>query len=161
MRGLDRRRCLTGGLAGGLAAAATAGRANAGQDDDTARLAFDRYRRLINLHDFDLLAGQVIAPDAVFVFSDRLERGLDAVRASFLRTWAILPDEIYAMSDPEWLLDGRDGAACAFRYAYAGTMTSGRRLTGGGRGVILLRPGGRGWRVVYEHLTPAPAAAPD
>ncbi len=58
---------------------------------------------------------------------------------------AILPEEISSMSDPEWLLDCRDGAAGAFRYAYAGTglgFASSRSAPGRSTGAAALgRPG--------------------
>lgn len=121
---------------------------------DSAALCFNRYRQLINRHDFDLLADQVMADDAVFVFSDKRHEGLAAVRDSFNRTWAILPDEVYEMTDPVWIVQTRDSAACTFRYRYAGTMADGRALSGGGQGINLFRPTARGWRLVYEQLTP-------
>ncbi|MCS6627628.1 nuclear transport factor 2 family protein [Roseibacterium beibuensis] len=146
----DRRSLLAG--AGALPLAAAGGPSATTQD--SAWQAFDRYRRLINQHDFDRLAADVIAPDAVFVFSDRIDRGIDAVRAGFLRSWSVLPDEVYSMTGPAWLLDTSNAAVCAFRYAYRGTMIDGRRLAGGGRGVNLFRPSARGWRLTYEQLTP-------
>lgn len=131
---------------------------------DSPEAAFGRYVKLINTHDFDLLAREVIAPDAVFVFSDEIHRGLAEVRAAFNRTWAVLPDEVYSMDQVEWLSRGRESAACTFRYAYAGTMQGGRRLEGGGRGMNLLVRRPEGWRIRYEHLTPdtkRPAASSD
>ncbi|AYG94931.1 nuclear transport factor 2 family protein [Brevundimonas naejangsanensis] len=148
---LDRR--LTLALAGAALLPATRVAAR-GPDDRWAEGVFQLYRGLINSHDFDLLERHVIAPDAVFVFSDRREEGIAAVRAGFERTWSILPDEVYEMTDPEWLIDGPDAAACAFRYSYRGTLADGRPLSGGGQGINLFRRAEGRWRLTFEQLTP-------
>ena len=127
---------------------------------DTPEAAFERYRTFINTHDFERLADQVIAPDALFVFTEKSHRGLDAVRAAFQNTWSILPDEVYAMSQPEWLARDRDTALVVFRYSYKGTLKSGQALSGGGHGTNLYKRTPAGWRLAYEHLShdPKPAA---
>lgn len=155
------RRLLLSLAAGAATALPTSGALARGPDSATAEGLFELYRGLINAHDFNLLEQRVIASDAIFVFSDRRDAGIAAVRAGFERTWSILPDEVYEMTDPEWLIDGADAAACAFRYTYRGTMADGRRLSGGGQGVNLMRRTPAGWRLAYEQLTPdtRPASA--
>lgn len=122
-------------------------------DADTPEAAFRRYQAEINGHDFDRLARDVIAPDALFVFTNEMHRGTAAVRSAFNATWSVLPDEIYTMSEPEWLARDRDTALVAFRYSYKGTMTNGRSLSGGGRGTNLYKRTPAGWRLAYEHLS--------
>src|SRR3712207_1438087 len=53
---------------------------------DTPEAAFERYRTEINGLDFDRLAKDVIAADALLVFTDKRHRGLDEVRAAFNAT---------------------------------------------------------------------------
>ena len=130
---LDRRLALT--LTAGAMLLPAQRAAARGPDDRWAEGVFQLYRGLINSHDFDLLERHVIAPDAVFVFSDRREEGIAAVRAGFERTWSILPDEVYEMTDPEWLIDGPDAAACAFRYSYRGTLAAPERRRPGNQSV--------------------------
>jgi ketosteroid isomerase-like protein len=147
---LNRRAALA--LGGALAVQAPA----AAQDATGASAGgvFEAYRRLINRHDFDLLERDVIAPEAVFVFSDRREQGVAAVRAGFERTWSILPDEVYEMTEPEWLIETSDAAVCTFRYRYRGTMADGRPLSGSGQGAHLFRRLDGRWRLALEQLTP-------
>lgn len=52
------------------------------------------YEDRINRHDFDLLI-DLIAPDAIFWFSDGTHRGIAEIRAAFERTWGTLADETY------------------------------------------------------------------
>ncbi|NCT66907.1 MAG: nuclear transport factor 2 family protein [Rhodanobacteraceae bacterium] len=127
---------------------------------DTPQAAFERYRTQINQHDFDRLAREVIAIDAVFVFTDKVHRGIDAARREFNATWSTLPDEVYTMSEPEWLSLDADSALVAFRYGYRGTLANGKPLQGGGRGTNLFVRTPAGWRLKYEHLShdPAPPA---
>lgn len=129
-------------------------------ETDTPEAAFDRYRALINTHDFDKLAEFVIAPDALFVFTDKTHRGMDEVRAAFNRTWSILPDEVYSMTNAEWLSKDENSALVVFRYSYRGTTREGKSLSGGGHGTNLYKRTPAGWRLVYEHLShdPKPAA---
>lgn len=127
---------------------------------DTAEAAFERYRTKINTHDFDQLAQDVIAPDALFVFTEKTHRGIDEVRAAFNHTWSVLPDEVYTMSDAQWLARDRDTAVVVFRYSYKGTLKNGQPLTGGGHGTNLYKRTSSGWRLAYEHLSHDPKPAP-
>lgn len=133
----------------GAAAAATRFDGPAGAGD-----AFSAYRTLINRHDFDLLADQVMTEDAVFVFSNLRHEGIEAIRKNFNQTWSVIPDEVYRMTDVVWLFSSSDHAACTFRYAYAGTQANGQRLSGGGQGINIFRLTPRGWRLCFEQLTP-------
>lgn len=120
---------------------------------DTPEAAFERYKETINLHDFSRLAENVIASDAIFHFSGERHSGLAEVRDAFERTWSILPDEIYTMDQPEWIVREQDHALLSFRYRYAGTTPSGEKLSGGGHGTNLYRRTHLGWRLAYEHLS--------
>ena len=127
---------------------------------DTPEAAFDRYRHLINTHDFDQLAASVIAPDALFVFTEKTHRGIEEIRAAFNRTWSVLPDEVYAMTDVQWLARDSQSALVAFRYSYRGTTKNGKALSGGGHGTNLYKRTPTGWRLAYEHLSHDPKPEP-
>ena len=151
--GLNRRTAISLGLGIGLGVGAPRAMAH-NAEASSAQDLFQLYRDLINAHDFDLLAERVIAPDAVFIFSDRRDQGLEAVRAGFERTWRIIPDEVYRMTDPVWIIDDPQTAVCTFDYSYSGTTTSGTGLSGGGQGITVLRRRQGQWRLCLEQLTP-------
>lgn len=130
------------------------------QTEDSPEAAFDRYRQLINGHDFDQLAAAVIAPDALFVFTEKTHRGIDEIRTAFNHTWSILPDEVYTMTDAQWLARDSHSALVAFRYHYRGTTKNGQTLSGGGHGTNLYKRTPAGWRLTYEHLSHDPKPAP-
>ena len=152
-------RIVTLGRAALLVAATASWPAAAMPQGDTAEAAFERYRTQINTHDFDRLARDVIAPDAWFVFTDKQHRGVDEARAAFQQTWATLPDEVYTMSEPQWLARGDNSAVVVFRYAYKGTLKSGQTVAGGGHGTNLYKRTPAGWRLAYEHLSYDPKPA--
>lgn len=151
---------LISAIAPGPARAAATVPAVAEVKKDTPEAAFERYRELINTHDFDRLAEEVVADDALFVFTDKVHRGMDEVRAAFNRTWSVLPDEVYTMTDAEWLTRDRDSAVVVFRYSYKGTLKNGQTLSGGGHGTNLYKRTPAGWRLAYEHLSHDPKPAP-
>lgn len=145
------RRRITSAL---MAAALTSPGAAAAKGADTPETAFERYREKINLHDFSRLEEDVIAPEARFVFGTEVHRGIAEARAAFNRTWSTIPDEVYTMEGAEWLAKDRRTALVSFRYRYRGTMRDGRVIEGGGLGANLFRRTPKGWRLVYEHLSP-------
>lgn len=115
----------------------------------TARDTLAAYAEHINRHDFELLI-ELIAPDAVFWFFDGSHAGLAAIRSAFERTWAVLQDETYAISDVVWLND----EACLYRFDWDATV-DGRRASGSGRGTSVFRHTGERWQIVHEHLSAA------
>lgn len=147
-------------MAGGLAAPARADAQADPRSADTPEAAFERYRTLINTHDFDQLAEHVIAPNALFVFTEKSHRGMAEIEAAFNHTWSTLPDEVYSMTDPEWLAQDENTALVAFRYSYRGTLKNGQTLTGGGHGTNLYTRTTAGWRLAYEHLSHDPSPRP-
>ncbi|WP_297801941.1 nuclear transport factor 2 family protein [uncultured Brevundimonas sp.] len=151
---IDRRVLLGAGAATASAALANAASAHTPYSGDGASEVLQAYRRLINRHDFDLLEQQVIAHDAVFVFSNLRHEGIAAIRSNFERTWSILPDEVYSMSDVVWLFSCDEHAACTLRYHYSGKTTEGRRMEGGGQGVLIFGRRQGQWRLMLEQLTP-------
>ena len=150
------------GVSCGLATVPTAAWAASVENakHDTPEAAFERYRQLINTHDFDQLAASVVAADALFVFTEKKHRGIGEIRAAFNQTWSLLPDEVYTMSEAQWLARDSHSALVVFRYTYRGTLKNGQPLSGGGHGTNLYKRTPAGWRLAYEHLSHDPKPAP-
>jgi ketosteroid isomerase-like protein len=109
------------------------------------------YERRINLHDFDLMV-ELIAPDAVFWFSDGSHRGIDAVRMAFEATWSALNDDTYWLTDLTWLVQSDRAAACVYHFNWTSTI-DGRPASGAGRGTTVLERRDDRWWIVHEHLS--------
>ena len=120
----------------------------------TARDVVKSYELHLNRRDFDALA-DLIAPDAVFWFSDGSHRGISAIRAAFEATWRALPEETYWLDELEWLAGGDLAAACIYRFNWR-AMRNGQPITGTGRGTTVLSFSDGRWRIVHEHLSPRP-----
>lgn len=132
----------------------------------TPEATFDAYISATNTHDFNVVA-PLIANPAIYWFRDKDDRGLDAVRQSFQRTWSIVEDEVYSVHDVQWLVRDRRAAVVVYGYCWTGRV-EGRARWGGGLATNVLSNSEGRWAVVHEHLTPyeesraarcAPAAA--
>ena len=123
----------------------------------TSREVLKSYELYLNRRDFDTLA-DLIAPDAVFWFSDGSHRGIAAIRAAFEATWRALPEETYWLDELEWLAETDRAAACTYRFNWRATR-NGQPISGAGRGTTVLHHNGDRWQIVHEHLSLNPVAA--
>jgi ketosteroid isomerase-like protein len=121
----------------------------------SVELVLGAYEERINRHDFDLLI-ELIAPDAVFWFSDGSHEGHAAIRAAFEKTWAVLANDTYWLTELSWIAEGVDVAACVYRFNWK-TIIDGQPRSGSGRGTTVLARREAGWQIVHEHLSPSPA----
>lgn len=113
-----------------------------------------QFERAANQGDFDLVA-PLIAPDAVYWFTDGSFEGLDAVRRAFETTWATIRNEQYRIEDVRWVALSETVAACIYRFRSEG-LVDGRPFSATGRGTNVLVRGQDGWRIVHEHLSRDP-----
>lgn len=113
------------------------------------------YEARINRNDFDLMV-DLIARDAIFVFSDGTHHGIAEIRTAFEATWRALNNDTYALSEIVWLARSATLAACTYRFDWS-TIRDGRPESGAGRGTTVMRmaPGGI-WQVIHEHLSAMP-----
>ncbi|MGW3823104.1 YybH family protein [Streptomyces sp. NPDC005071] len=117
-----------------------------------APTAFIRtYEQATNSHDITQLA-PLIAPDAVYWFSDGSHRGRDAVLAAIDGTFATIHDEIYRIDELEWITADSNHAVCRYRFAWTGTV-NGQPRSGGGRGTNVLVNNDGVWHMLHEHLS--------
>ncbi len=121
----------------------------------TTAEALARYERELATRDFTRVA-PLIAPEAVFWFSDGSHRGIDAIRHAFEETWSVLQNETYWLDDKQWLIDSPEAATCCYRFNWRAEV-DGVWCEGAGRGTTVLhRKAGAPWLIVHEHLSPDP-----
>ena len=120
-----------------------------------AEAALRAYEERINRPDFDLLV-ELIAPDAVFWFSDGSHKGHAEIRAAFVKTWDVLANDIYWLTDLTWVARGDHAAACIYSFNWK-TVIDGEPQSGSGRGTTVLARRTAGWQIVHEHLSRNPA----
>ncbi|WP_030927589.1 YybH family protein [Streptomyces sp. NRRL B-24720] len=109
------------------------------------------YEQATNSHDITRLV-PLIAPDAVYWFSDGSHRGREAVLSAISKTFAAIRDEIYRIDDLEWIAHGNDHAVCRYRFTWTGTI-DGRPRSGSGRGTNVLVSNAGTWQMHHEHLS--------
>lgn len=118
----------------------------------TAPTAFVRgYELATNSHDTAKLA-PLIAPDAVYWFTDGSHRGRDAILAAIGQTFATIRDETYQIADLEWVVAESNHAVCRYRFCWTGTI-NGHARSGSGRGTNVLVKANGTWQVLHEHLS--------
>lgn len=120
----------------------------------TAREALRAYELGLNTHRFDAVA-DLIAPDAVFWFSDGNHHGTDAVQAAFEQTWQVLNNDTYWLDEVEWIAEGETAAVCIYRFNWK-TQIDGRSASGSGRGTTVLHRIADQWKIIHEHLSANP-----
>ncbi|MFD8386811.1 nuclear transport factor 2 family protein [Streptomyces sp. NPDC059679] len=75
------------------------------------------YEQATNSHDITRLV-PLIAPEAVYWFSDGSHRGREAVLSAITKTFATIRDEIYEINDLEWIAHSDDHAVCRYRFTW-------------------------------------------
>jgi ketosteroid isomerase-like protein len=118
----------------------------------TAPSAFVRaYEQATNSHDLAQVA-PLIAPEAVYWFSDGSHHGRDAVLAAIAETFATIHDETYQIADLEWIAISDTHAVCRYRFTWAGNV-NGQPASGSGRGTNVLINSDGAWQMLHEHLS--------
>ncbi|MBC7276391.1 nuclear transport factor 2 family protein [Nocardioides sp.] len=119
----------------------------------TARLTefIDTYERATNSHDTAELA-PLIAPEAVYWFTDGSHRGREAILSAIADTFTTIRDETYRIHDLEWILADDSQAVCRYRFSWTGAINGDPR-SGDGRGTNVLVRHGESWQVLHEHLS--------
>ena len=109
------------------------------------------YERAANGHDLERIL-PLIADDATYWFTDGSYRGREEIAGALERTFAAIQDEVYEISELEWVALTEELAACRYRFSWRG-MVDGRPTSGRGRGtnIVIKRDGA--WQVMHEHLS--------
>lgn len=119
----------------------------------TAELAafMARYKLANNSHDIDRVL-PMIAPDATYWFTDGSYRGLEEIKSAIERTFAAIREEVYEISDLEWVVVTGKHAVCTYNFSWTG-MVDGRRHSGHGRGTNVIMKRSGVWQMQHEHLS--------
>jgi ketosteroid isomerase-like protein len=121
--------------------------------EPTAALtAFVRsYEQATNSHDINRVT-PMIAPEAVYWFSDGSHRGREAILAAIAETFATIQDEVYRIGELEWIACNDSHATCRYRFTWTGTI-NGQPRSGTGRGTNVLINSAGTWQMLHEHLS--------
>lgn len=104
----------------------------------------------INKHDFNLVR-PLISEDCTFWFTSGTYVGLEQTQKAFEKTWAMIKDEVYSLTEIEWISE----SVCTYTYPWKG-LINGEFREGKGRGTSCFRKEGEDWKLVHEHLSSFP-----
>jgi ketosteroid isomerase-like protein len=120
----------------------------------SAKELLKKYEIEINKHDFDLVES-LISDDCTFWFSSGTFAGRKQARESFQKTWALIKEEVYSLTDLKWIAESDCAAVCIYTYHWKG-LINGELREGNGRGTSCFRNEADGWKIVHEHLSNFP-----
>jgi len=120
----------------------------------SAKALLEKYETEINKHDFNLVQ-PMISADCKFWFTSGTHEGLEEARQAFQKTWGLIKEETYWLTDIEWLAESEAAAVCVYTYHWRGTI-NGQLGEGKGRGTSCFRKEADGWKIVHEHLSRFP-----
>lgn len=120
----------------------------------SANELLEKYKIEINSHDFNRIE-QLISKDCKFWFSSGTFHGLEQTRKAFEKTWSMIQNEVYSISDVEWLWSNDESATCTYTYHWTG-LISGQQREGKGRGTYCFRVEDGQWKIIHEHLSAFP-----
>jgi len=86
-------------------------------------------------------------------FSEGTHIGKSAVEAAFRKTFELIEDERYSMSDLHWIMRTDAFAVFSFTFAWSGVIR-GKPASGGGRGTSVIVNQNGAWQLITEHLGP-------
>ena len=121
------------------------------------RELLSEYERQLTYQDFEK-AKPLIAADAEFWFNDGSYRGIVEIGGAFRRTFDLIKDEKYWLTDVRWLQETESCATCIYQFNWTGVI-NGKACTGNGRGTTVTKKIEDRWMIIHEHLSRKPDAS--
>lgn len=113
-----------------------------------------KYETALNSHNPANLDG-LVDPNAVFIFTDGTFKGIDAIKAACVKTWAHFENEVYRVKNVDWIEESDQFALCTYIIDWSADL-GGQRKFFKGRGTTVLKKTVRGWNIIHEHLSRMP-----
>lgn len=124
---------------------------------DTPETFFEEYQAALASQRWERVR-PLIHQRCTVVFSSGTFDGIGQVEAAFRRTFDLIDEERYAITNLRWLDRSESRAVALYDFAWEG-LIDGKPASGGGRGTSVLIREQQGWQVLLEHLGP-PAPGP-
>jgi len=103
----------------------------------------------------------MIHDNCTVTFNDGTYVGKPAVEGAFRKTFNLIQDETYRMTNVHWVQKEAESAVLIFIFEWSGII-NGEPASGSGRGTSVLTRESGNWQLLSEHLGPlAPKAAGD
>lgn len=110
------------------------------------------YEAALETQDWELVA-PLIHENCVATFTEDTFVGKAAVEGAFRKTFELIQDETYKITDIHWIEQNDDYAVLIYIYNWSGVI-NGEQASGSGRGTSVLINESGSWQVLTEHLGP-------
>jgi ketosteroid isomerase-like protein len=95
----------------------------------------------------------LIHEHCVTTFTEGTYIGKAEVESAFRKTFALIKDEKFVISNIHWVQETEHTAIFIYTYSWSGII-EGRFVTGSGRGTSVLTKHNGTWKLICEHLGP-------
>jgi hypothetical protein len=109
------------------------------------------YEKATNTHDFSNVK-PLLAKDLTYWFSDGNYNTVEELEKKFTKTWDIIKNEEYSISDVKWISLDVNSAVCIYTFKWKG-LISGKVQSGEGRGTNVMVKRDSNWFMIHEHLS--------
>jgi ketosteroid isomerase-like protein len=97
----------------------------------------------------------LLSKDCTFWFTSGTFEGLEQSRKAFEKTWNMIKDEKYWLTDIEWIAESESVAVCTYTFHWKGVIEN-KSCEGKGRGTSCFRKMDNIWKLAHEHLSAFP-----
>jgi len=113
--------------------------------------SLEAYINATNTHQFEQVK-KYLSKNAIFMFSDDTCTNMNDIQRYFEQAWATIEQEVYSISNVNWLYIHDTSATCTYIYHYEG-YKKGQFVKGSGRATnVFVRDEGA-WQLIHEHLS--------
>jgi ketosteroid isomerase-like protein len=112
----------------------------------------ENYIAATNSHSFENVA-KYVSPEAVYWFTNKECKNIKEIEEYFNNTWNLIKNEVYRISDVNWIGIDNNIATCLYTYHWEG-YHNGNFVSGTGNATNVFKKTDSGWKLIHEHLSP-------
>ncbi|WML50061.1 nuclear transport factor 2 family protein [Neobacillus sp. PS3-34] len=113
--------------------------------------ALEGYIQATNTHVFENVS-KFVAPEAVYWFTKKECIGLKEIEEYFINSWNLIKDEVYSISNVNWISMDEKSATCLYTYHWEGYY-NGDLIKGFGNATNVFIIINNEWKLIHEHLS--------
>lgn len=116
------------------------------------KAVLERYIEATNSHDFKNVA-KYVSSSAIYWFTKNEYKTLAEIQGYFENTWNLIKDEVYSISNINWIAIDENTATCLYDYNWQGYY-NGELVGGNGKATNVFIKIDNAWKLIHEHLSP-------
>lgn len=118
----------------------------------THEQALKDYIKATNTHQFENVK-RLLHQKAVYWFTDKTCMSIKEIQDYFENSWNTIKNEIYSISDIQWLVVESNTATCIYTFHYEGFYNN-SYISGSGRATnVFIKDKDNRWKLIHEHLS--------